>query len=211
MAKKLTQEEFIKRVQNCVGDKYSVISEYQGKSKPITLKCNIHNKEFVSNAECFMRGSKDIRSSCPICSEENKNKRFEKNRVEIVCAYCGKSFIRSKSHLENSKSGLYFCCREHKDLAQRIESNITEIWPEHYQSINNSTISTYRKKALMYYPHQCTICGWNEDEDILEVHHIDENREHNELKNLIILCPICHRKITSHKYKLINREQIVLN
>lgn len=153
MAKKLTQEEFIKRVQNCVGDKYSVISEYQGKSKPITLKCNIHNKEFVSNAECFMRGSKDIRSSCPICSEENKNKRFEKNRVEVVCAYCGKSFIRSKSHLENSKSGLYFCCREHKDLAQRIESNITEIWPEHYQSINNPTISTYRKKALMYYPH----------------------------------------------------------
>ena len=63
MAKKLTQEEFIRRVQNCVGDKYSVISEYQGKSKPITLKCNIHNQEFVANAECFMRGSKDIRSS----------------------------------------------------------------------------------------------------------------------------------------------------
>lgn len=50
---------------------------------------------------------------------------------------------------------------------------------------------------------------WDEDPDILEVHHIDENREHNELSNLVILCPICHRKITSHKYKLIERNSII--
>ena len=60
MAKKLTQEEFIKRVQNCVGDKYSVISEYQGKSKPITLKCNIHNKEFVSNENTVVKRYEDL-------------------------------------------------------------------------------------------------------------------------------------------------------
>ncbi|WP_444210111.1 HNH endonuclease [Dialister succinatiphilus] len=69
----------------------------------------------------------------------------------------------------------------------------------------------YRRNAYRNYPHKCAVCGWDEDEDILEVHHIDENREHNELFNLIILCPICHRKLSSHKYKLVNREQIVLN
>ena len=37
-----------------------------------------------------------------------------------------------------------------------------------------------------------------------------EKEEIPEKENLIILCPICHRKLTSHKYKLINREQIVL-
>ncbi len=210
MARKLTQKEFEQRVFNCVGDKYSVVSEYQGKSKPISLKCNIHNVIFEVSAECFMRGAKDIRSSCPICSEEKKNEKFAQDRIELECAYCGKKFVRSKSKLKNSKSGLYFCCREHKDLAQRIESGFKEIQPSHYgNSINN--IHNYRKNAFCNYAHKCAICGWNEDIDVLEVHHIDENREHNDLDNLIILCPICHRKLTSHKYKLINREQIVLN
>ena len=67
-----------------------------------------------------------------------------------------------------------------------------------------------RNKCYERANHKCAICGWDEDKDILEVHHIDENLSHNELENLIILCPICHRKLTSHKYKLINREQIVL-
>lgn len=210
MPKKLTQQEFEQRVFDAVGDIYEVVSEYQGKSKPVTLRCKKHNINFTVSAECFMRGKGDIRSSCPQCAEEAKNERLKEHRVEVVCSYCGKTFTRQKSDLNNSKSGLYFCCREHKDLAQRVESNIPEIWPEHYQSLSNLTISTYRKKAFICYPHKCAICGWDEDKDILEVHHIDENRSHNDLENLIILCPICHRKLTSHKYKLINREQIVL-
>ena len=43
MPKKLTQEEFKNRVYECVGDKYSVIGEYQGKSNPVLFHCNIHN------------------------------------------------------------------------------------------------------------------------------------------------------------------------
>ena len=110
--------------------------------------------------------------------------------------------------MDNSRSGLYFCCREHKDLAQRLDSGLEfeALRPEHYGTISKN----YRDVAFRLYPHQCAICGWDEDKDILEVHHIDEDRNHNEKENLIILCPICHRKLTSHKYKLINREQIVL-
>ena len=44
---------------------------------------------------------------------------------------------------------------------------------------------------------------------MLEVHHIDENRANNELDNLIVLCPICHRKLTTGKYELINRTEII--
>lgn len=43
---------------------------------------------------------------------------------------------------------------------------------------------------------------WREDERILEVHHIDENRSNNEITNLIILCPICHRYISLSIYTL---------
>lgn len=207
MPKKLTQDEFNQRVYNCVGDRYQVISEYQGKTKPVTLHCNQHNIDFQVTAECFMRGS-DLRSGgCPQCQQEKANARFEDSRIEVECAYCGKQFIKSLSKFEKSKSGLHFCCREHKDLAQRLDagSQFDLIRPEHYNDIT----SNYRKLAFRNYEHKCSICGWDEDASILEVHHIDENREHNELDNLIILCPICHRKISSHKYQLIDRLEIV--
>lgn len=71
MAKKLTQEEFRQRVFDCVGSKYSVISEYQGKSKPVDFKCNIHGIIFTATAECFMRGPEKINASCPECLKEN--------------------------------------------------------------------------------------------------------------------------------------------
>lgn len=37
----------------------------------------------------------------------------------------------------------------------------------------------------------CERCGYNKQE-ILEVHHIDRNRENNELGNLALICPNCH-------------------
>lgn len=109
--------------------------------------------------------------------------------------------------MDNSKSGLYFCCREHKDLAQRLDSGLEfdVLRPEHY----GITSKNYREVAFRSYLHQCAVCGWDEDKDVLEVHHIDSNREHNELSNLIILCPNCHKKLTTQKYQLIDRKEIV--
>lgn len=196
---RLTQEEFRKRVFDCVGEKFEVVSEYQGRSKPVTLHCNIHDIDFTVTAECFMRGKDDIRGNCPKCSDEE---RYEKDRAYVTCAYCGKEFHIPKSHLDKSKSGLYFCCREHKDAAQRIDSgkDFDIMRPKHY----GDTYSTeYRQVAFRLYPHKCCVCGWDEDERILEVHHKDENHDNNDPDNLCIICPICHRKITLHYYKLL--------
>lgn len=207
MPRKLSQEEFCKRVYEAVGNRYNVISEYNGKTKPVIFHCNIHNINFKATAECFMRGSGDVRSKCPLCAEEDKEERFYEKNTLVECAYCGKQFYKKNSRLE-TKSGLHFCCREHKDLAQRLSSGqqFNNLRPEHY---GKEDIKEYRLNAFRNYIHECSICHWNEDEDILEVHHIDENRNNNNLNNLIILCPICHRKLTSHKYKLINRTQII--
>lgn len=68
--------------------------------------------------------------------------------------------------------------------------------------------SNYRLTAFRAYPHCCAVCGWNEDPEVLEVHHIDENRKHNQVKNLIILCPTCHKKLTLHTYELVDRTRI---
>lgn len=202
---KLTQQEYEARVYNAVGDKYTVIGEYKGKSQPIKLHCNIHHIDFIVSAECFMRGAKDVRGGCPQCVQDKRS--ANSTQVQLTCAYCQKTFTRSPSSLNKSKSGLYFCCREHKDLAQRLESGpaFVEIRPEHY-GINND----YRTLALRNYPHQCAVCGWNQDVDVLQVHHIDQNRQNNDLNNLIILCPTCHQKLSIGKYQLIDRKEIVL-
>ena len=213
MPKKLTQEEYCQRVRDSIGDKYTVISKYKNKSSPVTFHCNIHNIDFTVSAECFMRGSKDVRGACPQCAKENQDKRYENSRAQVECAYCGKSFTKQQSKLNNSKSGLYFCCREHKDLAQSIGSGdkFESIRPDHYtpSDLNSATIYTYRRYALSQYENCCAICGFNEDVDLLEVHHIDENRENNCIDNLIILCPLCHKKLTSHKYVLVDRHTII--
>lgn len=217
MPKALTKEEYKQRLFDAVGDKYSLANDefpYKNKHSELKFYCNIHKIEFIASAECFMRGPHDVRSSCPKCSEERDHKKRIENRTLIKCAYCGKEFERLTSRLVNSKSGLYFCCREHKDLAQKLESGeqFEAIRPEHFGSyVDGATSnSAYRRSAFYVYPHKCAICGWDEDEDVLQVHHIDENRNNGKVENLIILCPTCHWKLTIGKYQLIGREKIEL-
>ncbi len=82
--------------------------------------------------------------------------------------------------------------------------------PDHYSNVEEKigSINTYREMAMREYNHQCSVCGWCEDDGILQVHHIDEDRQNNALNNLIILCPNCHAKLTSHKYQLIDKKII---
>lgn len=206
--KRLTQEEFKQRVFEKVGNKYSVIGEYKGRRTKVLMKCNIHNTEFLVDPTNFLRNTNTtVSDKCPDCIALHE-------RLNLVCAYCGKKFTRAPSKANQSKSGLYFCCREHKDLAQRLGSGkqFDVMRPPHYQNLEDSqegTENTYRALAFRNYEHKCAVCGWCDDEDILQVHHIDENRQNNVLNNLIILCPNCHAKLTFGKYKLMNREQII--
>ena len=122
--------------------------------------------------------------SCPNCNEHKA--------VILKCSYCGKEMRRVPSSL-TSKSGYYYCSIEcgnrHKNLLRGQNGE----WDN---SLN------YRLKAMNNLPHKCAVCGWDEDERILEVHHKDEDRTHNQLDNLCILCPTCHRKITLGYYVL---------
>ena len=213
MPKKLTQEEFKAKVLESVGTRYSVKGIYDGKRKPILMHCNIHNVDFSALAECFMRGPSDVRSQCPQCSQEFKDERYKDQRVELTCAYCGKNFTRTVSDLKKSKSGLYFCCREHKDMASRLDSGnqFKVIRPDHFGTATINGTNSYRRLAFGHYPCKCAICGYEDEPKILEVHHIDENHNNNDIENLIILCPNCHRKLTNHLYHLEGRDKLVKN
>ena len=64
----------------------------------------------------------------------------------------------------------------------------------------------YRKLAFEKYPPLCAHCGFG-IKDVLEVAHIDGNRSHNALSNLVILCPNCHKM---HDLDLISTATIIV-
>ena len=52
----------------------------------------------------------------------------------------------------------------------------------------------YRKLAFETYDPICAVCGFG-IKDVLEVAHLDGNRAHNNVENLAILCPTCHKML----------------
>lgn len=199
----VTIEEVKEKVDKNSLNTCEYLSGFEDTKSTIQIKCKKHNLIFSTKYENVRRDNR-AHHVCPICIQEDRDELYQKDRIELECAYCGKKFLRAKSEIEKSKSKLFFCCREHKDTAQKIGEGdkFDVIRPSHY----GKELADYRLKALRYYPNECAVCKWQEDTDILEVHHIDENHYNNDIDNLIILCPICHRKITNHKYKLIDRK-----
>lgn len=65
---------------------------------------------------------------------------------------------------------------------------IKEIQPPHY----GTTKANYRQIAFNSLQNKCNMCGYDKIKEILEVHHIDCNRNNNNIYNLEILCPNCH-------------------
>jgi len=63
----------------------------------------------------------------------------------------------------------------------------------------------YRKLAFESYDPLCAHCGFGIP-SVLEIAHIDGNRNNNEVGNLVILCPNCHKM---HDLDLISTETII--
>jgi len=64
--------------------------------------------------------------------------------------------------------------------------------------VNNNEFPTmikhinYRKMAFDHFDPVCAHCGFGV-KAVLEVAHIDGNRNNNDIRNLVILCPNCHK------------------
>jgi predicted restriction endonuclease len=63
----------------------------------------------------------------------------------------------------------------------------------------------YRKLAFDTYPPVCAHCGFG-IRDVLEVAHLDCDRSNNDISNLAILCPNCHKM---HDLDLISTQVII--
>lgn len=178
-------------INNEISDTSRIFVELdEGEEYPPSIKYTFYGKHrrTLTKAECATCGKVYYTRKHRPAKYCSKDCQYAEDRVDLACSYCGKQFTRAKSDLVNSKSGLYFCSRECKDSAQRLESGLADIHPLHY----GNGIHSYREKAFRDLPARCNHCGYDEMEKMLDVHHKDGSRENNSLDNLEILCVWCH-------------------
>ena len=143
----------------------------------------------MKQAEVNRGGGRFCSRRCSgIAGNKKRYENKQPNVPNVECAFCGTPFYKKKNHMANSKSGLFFCCRKHKDLAQRI-GGIKAIQPNHYGS-NNSSYRALVEREKGF--NACEKCGWDIHPEILEVHHRDRDKSNNTIENLEVLCPNCH-------------------
>ena len=171
----ITQEEFLQRFNNYTNNTATLITPYINKRTKVRIKCNTCGYEWEVSPSSIMYHDNYSFRECPECKY-----------TTCECDYCHQTFKRLKSAVKDHN----FCSKNCGNLYKNKEKT----------NFINST--AYRRNAFLYNEHKCAVCGWDKDERVLEVHHIDENREHNDINNLIILCPTCHKYLTLHLYSL---------
>lgn len=124
------------------------------------------------------------------CSVECQN-HGQYESIKKICLSCGKEF-----YVSNSRVNKKYC----SDLCkQKSNYNIKEMRKKQKVCVKvsrkNATSYMVRKFAFLHKPKKCEICGYDEYDFNLDVHHYDENPLNNDLSNLKVLCVMCHRKL----------------
>ena len=173
------KQKFLEKFSKYCDNKLELVSDYANRRTEVMVKCVDCGETFSFKPVNVYSDSKY--GGCANCL-------FKNNYKQYTCLECGKQIYKHKNRL--AKSGLVFC--------SRVCGNVYK----NRQRINLTNSAEYRRNAFLAYSHKCAICGYEDEEDVLEVHHIDSNRKNNNISNLIILCPICHKKLTLKLYKL---------
>lgn len=194
MGIKLTNEEVFKRIKEKCKQNVEVTGEYENKRSKISLRCLDCGYEWNTIAAYVLYRDNH---ECPNCGLHVKQ-----NNV-FYCANCGKEVIRRNSDVNKNVSGNFYCSRECGNQHKNDIRKQTGEW--------DNAFSSYRTRAFDTYDHKCCVCGWDDDERVLEVHHIDKDRTNNLINNLCILCPTCHKKITLNYYQLTSDFQLIEN
>jgi endogenous inhibitor of DNA gyrase (YacG/DUF329 family) len=130
------------------------------------------------------------------CSNECSHKARRSGKIK-KCHICKKEAYKELRYLKQSR---FFCSKK-----------CQMIWlSSHYKGKNHPNWTTGEssyKEAMVQGSKikQCIICS-KDDQRILSVHHLDQNRKNNILENLVWVCRNCHHLIhcyESEKLKLV--------
>ena len=152
------------------------------------IKCDYCGKEFDKPANKVNESRK--KGWKLYCSAECRSKARTK-KIQCFCAHCGKELWKDPGEIKRSKTGNVFC---NKSCACSYNNSHYRLQEKNPNWKGGQYSTNYQKQAYRKYVHECVICNTT-DMDILEVHHIDGNRDNNILDNLIILCANHHSKV----------------
>ena len=133
----------------------------------------------------------------------NKCKYISQSTGQIVeCDSCKKPTYKISGEIKRSKSGKFFCSKTCQTIWRNsvvFIGNNHSNW-KHGESAYRSILLRARTEQL------CAICG-STDTRTLSVHHMDKNRQNNNISNLLWLCQNCHFLV--HHYTTESRGFIV--
>jgi len=109
----------------------------------------------------------------------------KRTRKEIVCSRCGKSFERHLNKIQERN----YCSRFCKERDQEIGGPLAL---SHYKDGSQ----WYRARAFRVHGKKCNLCGYEQEEKMLDVHHKDSDRSNGHINNLEVLCVWCHALYT---------------
>jgi len=126
--------------------------------------------------------------SASFCSVKCLNSnQYEKYKIN--CLDCKKEMIVS-----NSRRKTKFCSEYCRHNAKKtIIENRKDARLSARISRGKFTGKTLRKFVFSKKQIKCEMCGYDEFDFCIDVHHIDNNPLNNDISNLQVLCVICHR------------------
>ena len=114
------------------------------------------------------------------CKPETLNNYLDKMNIKYSGNQSGKGISKN--------NGKYIPLLEYLNISEDIQTN----------KIRRKLLQEGYKK---YECENCHLTEWLGNPIPLEVHHIDGNRNHNELSNFQLLCPNCHALTNSYRGK----------
>lgn len=126
------------------------------------------------------------------CSRECSSESQKKGQ-QVSCAFCGAGVYKTKKDF--NKASVHFC---NKSCAGRFRKREKS---GHWRGGRGE----YRRIAFEHHGKKCEHCSYDERTTLLDVHHIDSNRNNNDPSNLMVLCVLCHAAVTRRLARIENR------
>ena len=145
--------------------------------------CKLCNKSFYTKPFSLRKGYGVY------CSRACYYASVQKGR-NVLCEICRISIYRGFKQLDRSKSKKYFCSKSCQTVwrNQQYIGSRHKLWKGGWNIKYRKILLNSGGKPL------CLLCH-EKDEKIVVVHHIDENRSNNSVRNLVWLCRNCHHLV----------------
>lgn len=126
------------------------------------------------------------------CSLNCQN-HLQYEKYIFKCKGCEKEVVASPSRRNYKKQ---FCSME---CLESVRKSVTERRKDQRLAVikKRGTHSSrkLRKYIFNFKERKCELCGYNEFDFCLDLHHINGNPNENTLENVKVLCVMCHRKV----------------